>query len=229
MIDHEILIYALLGGILPAVLWLNFWLKEDRHQEPRKLILGSFLLGGASVFVALPIEHLFNEILPHYSLLALFAWASTEEAVKLLAAYFVALRTRFNDEPIDAMIYLLSSALGFSAIENTLFLLKPFSNGDFATGLATINLRFIGASLLHIICSVIIAIGIGFAFYKKPLTKKIVLGVSFLVSALLHTAFNNFIIKSEYSIFFIFSGVWIGLIAVIVILEKIKKIKKIYS
>lgn len=229
MIDHEILIYALLGGILPAILWLNFWLKEDRHQEPRKLIIGSFLFGGLSVFIALPIEHFFNGILPHYSFIALFSWAATEEMVKLLAAYFVALRTRFNDEPIDATIYLLSSALGFSAIENSLFLLKPFSSGEFIIGLTTMNLRFVGASLLHIVCSLIIAIGIGFAFYKKNWIKKIALLVSFLIATLLHTLFNNFIITSEYSIFFIFSGVWIGLIVVILILEKIKRIKKIYS
>lgn len=228
MLDYEIFIYALLGGILPAVLWLNFWLKEDRHQEPRKLIVGSFIFGGLSVFVALPIEHFFNGFLPHYSFLALFSWAATEEMVKLLAAYFVALKTRFNDEPIDATIYLLSSALGFSAIENTLFLLRPLSNGDIIAGITTINLRFIGASLLHIVCSLIIAIGIGFVFYKKPWIKKTVITFVFLLASLLHTIFNNFIIKSEYSIFFIFSAVWIGLIAVIVILEKIKRIKKIY-
>src|SRR3989344_2100149 len=48
---------ALLGGVLPALFWLWFWLREDRlHPEPRRIILECFVLGGAGAFLALVLE-----------------------------------------------------------------------------------------------------------------------------------------------------------------------------
>jgi RsiW-degrading membrane proteinase PrsW (M82 family) len=42
---------AILGGIGPAMLWLWFWLKEDRlHPEPKALLTRVFLFGGLAVF-----------------------------------------------------------------------------------------------------------------------------------------------------------------------------------
>ena len=35
LLDPKTLLYALLGGILPAVLWLWFWLKEDSKNRNR--------------------------------------------------------------------------------------------------------------------------------------------------------------------------------------------------
>jgi len=219
--------YALLGGIIPAVFWLKFWLREATHQEPRGLIFGTFLVGMFAVIIAVPLEQLVNNLFAHYSIVALTLWALIEELLKFGAAYFVALRTRFIDEPIDFTIYLITAALGFSALENMFFLITPLSNGSFAEGLVTINLRFVGATLLHVISSGVIGIALGYAFYKRDSIKKISLTVGILIAVILHTLFNSFIINSENNLLIIFSGVWIGLIAVILILEKIKKLKNI--
>lgn len=227
MLSHDILIYALLGGIVPAVFWLNFWLKEDAHQEPRHVILGTFLLGMVVVFLAIPLEHIVNLYVPDYTILTLFLWSAIEELVKFVAAYFVALRTRFNFEPIDSTIYMITAALGFAALENTLFLLGPLMDGDLVKGVVTINLRFIGATLLHVVCSGIIGMFLGFSFYKSKTSRKIFTVLGILLATVLHTMFNNFIIKSEHNILFIFAGVWVGLILVILLLEHIKKIKRI--
>lgn len=227
MLSHDILIYALLGGIIPAVFWLNFWLKEDNHQEPRHVILGTFLLGMVIVLLAIPLEHIVNLFVPNYTLLTLFLWSGIEELVKFMAAYFVALRTRFNCEPIDSTIYMITAALGFAALENTLFLLGPLMDGDLIKGVVTINLRFIGATLLHVICSGIVGVFLGFSFYKSKYARRIFSVIGLLTATILHTLFNNFIIKSEHNILFIFGGVWIGLIVVILVLEHIKKIKRI--
>lgn len=227
MESHEIVIYALLGGIIPAIIWLKFWLKEDGHQEPRKLILGSFLAGFVGVIIALVAEHFVQSFTEEYTLISLSLWALTEELVKFFGAYFVALRTRFVNEPVDAIIYLISSALGFSAFENTLFLLDPFTHGEIARGIATINLRFIGATLLHVVSTGVIGLAIGYAFYKTKFVQRIFLISSIVLATILHTLFNSFIIMSEQNIFVIFSGIWIGLVVVILTIDKIKRIKKI--
>jgi RsiW-degrading membrane proteinase PrsW (M82 family) len=52
--DFTIIAYALLSGILPALLWLWFWLKEDNlHPEPRSLLIGSFIAGMIVVVFAI--------------------------------------------------------------------------------------------------------------------------------------------------------------------------------
>lgn len=228
MLSYDIIIFALLGGILPTVFWLNFWLREDRHQEPRHIVFGSFLIGMIGVFFAIPLEHITNLYIPDFTVAALFCWAAIEELIKFLAAYIMALKTRFNDEPVDAAVYLITSALGFSALENVLFLLEPLADGDIAKGIATINLRFVGATLLHVVSSATIGVFIGMAFYKSKTTKKILTSIGIMIAIILHTMFNSFIIRSEHNILIIFSGVWIGLIVVILILEHIKRIKKIH-
>ena len=227
MLSGDIIAYALLGGIIPAVFWLKFWLRESTHQEPRRLILGSFLVGMLTVLIAIPLEQSVSTFFTNYSIVALSLWALIEEMLKFGAAYFVALRTRFVDEPIDATIYIITSALGFSAMENMFFLISPLSSGSIAEGLVTINLRFVGATLLHVISSGVIGIALGYAFYKKISTKRIAAIIGIIIAVTLHTLFNSFIINSEKNLLIIFSVVWIGLVAVILILEKIKKIKNI--
>ncbi len=51
--------YAFLGGLLPALLWLWFFLKEDsKRPEPRWIIVAAFLAGMVAVVLALPLEML---------------------------------------------------------------------------------------------------------------------------------------------------------------------------
>ncbi len=229
MLSHTVIIYALLGGIIPAIFWLNFWLKEDNHQEPRHVILGAFLLGMATIFIAIPLEHIVNLFFPNYTFVTLFLWASIEEVVKFGAAYMIAIRTRFNVEPIDATIYLITAALGFAAFENTLFLIGPLADGDITTGIISINLRFVGATLLHVISSGMIGVCTGLVFYKSKSIKHTMLGIGLLSAIVLHTLFNHFIMTKGDNLLIVFSGVWIGLIVVILALEHIKKIKRIHK
>src|SRR3989344_349346 len=115
---------ALLGGVLPAVFWLWFWLHEDRkHPEPKLRIYTTFAFGMAAVLLVLPVERfLFGILGSEIHIWTLLAWSAAEEIVKLFAAYFSALRYKVVDEPIDFLIYMVSTALGFSALENSLFL-----------------------------------------------------------------------------------------------------------
>jgi len=226
-LSPDILLYTLLGGIIPAVFWLKFWLRESTHQEPRGLIFGSFLGGMGVVFLALPIQGLVNIFFFDNNFLSITLWAFSEELLKFGAAYFIAIRTRFADEPIDATIYLITAALGFAALENIFFVSESFFQGNVLHGLVTLNHRFVGANLLHVISSGVIGISLGFAFYKSNFSKRIAGIIGLALATLLHTAFNSFIISNDQYMLVIFSAVWIGLIIVILILEQIKKVKHI--
>src|SRR6266403_362128 len=87
--------YSFLGGILPALVWLYFLLKEDaRCPEPRHMILLAMLAGMIAVPLVLPLEHLAITSLPSTEpspgLYVIIAWATIEETAKYaLAAVLV--------------------------------------------------------------------------------------------------------------------------------------------
>jgi RsiW-degrading membrane proteinase PrsW (M82 family) len=226
MSSFNAIFLSLLGGVLPALLWLWFWLKEDKlHPEPKSRILLVFIGGMASVFIVLPLEKfVFTAVLSSISILTVFLWAGIEEISKFITAYFTALRNKVVDEPIDAVIYMITAALGFSALENTLFIFNLVDKGDFIQSIMTGNSRFLGATLLHVASSAAIGVMVGLSYYKKPLAKKIFLFTGIVLSILLHTIFNLLIIKFENDLFFVFSGVWILIVLLIVLIEKVKKV-----
>lgn len=236
-ISYPILIAAL-GGIIPALIWLIFWLREDEHPEPRKIILVTFLFGMACVPLVLPFQYFVSKylggseelstIMASSALLAgliIFLWASVEEILKYIASHLIFIQRREIDEPMDWVIYMISTALGFSAAENALFLVSPLLEGDVVRSLATGNLRFIGATLLHVICSSVIGVFLAFAFYKSKHIKTLYRTLGILTAIFLHTAFNLFIIIDEHSTMTVFSFVWIATIILILLLEKIKRLK----
>ncbi len=217
---------SLMGGVLPALFWLWFWLKEDRlHPEPRSKIIIVFLCGMASVFLVLPIEKfIFTATLPGISLITVLLWAGTEELFKYAVAYWSALKYKEMDEPIDAVIYMITAALGFSALENALFLSNLIDLGLVSDSIITGNSRFLGATLLHIASSASVGVMIGLAYYKKSWLKKIFLFTGLGLAIALHTIFNLLIIKFGSDTFLVFTGVWILIIFLIVLLEKVKNI-----
>jgi RsiW-degrading membrane proteinase PrsW (M82 family) len=218
---------SLLGGVLPALLWLWFWLKEDKlHPEPKGRILLVFIGGMASVFIVLPIEKFFfTTAISSVYLLTILLWAGIEEISKYAVAYFTALRNKVTDEPIDAVIYMITAALGFSALENTLFIFNLVDDRQFLQSILTGNSRFLGATLLHVASSAAVGVMLGLSFYKKPYLRKIYLCTGIALAVILHTVFNLLIIKLENGLFFIFTGVWILIILLIVLIEKIKKVR----
>lgn len=218
---------SLFGGVLPALLWLWFWLKEDRlHPEPKARVAAVFLAGMVSVLFVLPVEKfIFTSIFSTISITTVILWAGTEEIFKYLSSYITALRGKDVDEPIDAVIYMITVALGFSALENALFLFNLIDVGLFPQSILTGNSRFIGATLLHVASSAVIGVLMGLSYYKKPLIKKIFLFTGIVSAVLLHTIFNLLIIKLQKDIFLVFTGVWVLIVLLIVLIEKVKKTK----
>ncbi|MDE2188471.1 MAG: PrsW family intramembrane metalloprotease, partial [Patescibacteria group bacterium] len=140
--NTTVIIYAFAAGILPAFLWLWFWLREDNlHPEPRLAIMLTFLIGMLSVAVAAYFEGI-STAFTNGQTQQYIVWAIIEELAKSIAVICIALFSSQIDEPIDFMIYFLTAALGFSALENSLFLLNPNTTNNFASFVAVGDFRF---------------------------------------------------------------------------------------
>lgn len=225
MITSYTLLYALLGGILPALLWLWFWLREDKARpEPRGLLLLSFAVGMVAVPLVLPFQKF--AAVSFSATTAIVLWAATEELFKFGGAYIAVLRRKTTDEPVDAVIYMITVALGFAALENTFFLLNPLTDGNIMESILTGNLRFLGATLLHTLSSATIGVAIALSFYKSKAIKSLYIVIGVILSIVLHTLFNLFIMKSNgEKTLIVFLFVWIGIILLILFFEKIKRIR----
>lgn len=220
------LIYSLLGGILPALVWLFFWLHEDSKQpEPNRLILKTFILGMVSVILVIPIQKWFGQFWPELIVVNLLVWALLEEVLKFFAGYFGGLHSVEDNEPIDPLIYMITAALGFVALENTLFLLEPLLGNDILSGIVTGNLRFVGAGLLHVISSAIIGVALSLSFYRSKRTKAFSLAMGAVLAVTFHTIFNTLIIiGGPHGITFAFALVWISAAILLLTFERIKSI-----
>jgi RsiW-degrading membrane proteinase PrsW (M82 family) len=222
----ETIVYALLAGILPSLLWLWFWLKEDNlHPEPRLIVFGSFLGGAAVVMVAIILEKFVADIVIDETTRYIL-WAAIEEVVKFMAVAVIAFSSKNMDEPIDAMIYCITAALGFAALENALFIFSPLSTGDVTRSIVTGNMRFIGATLVHIISSASIGFMLGLAFYKNIYIKSISIIAGVILAITLHSAFNLSIINTTATnTLKIFGWVWFAVVVLLVLFEEIKVVR----
>ncbi len=219
-------ILAFILGLIPALVWMWFWLKEDTHPEPAKMLTLSFLGGMLSVLIVLPLQKLVYTHVNGEDTLSFFLWASIEEICKFLFVYFIAIKNKSTDEPVDDIIYMIVGALGFVALENSFFLMEPLQNGDLASTIIHGNLRFVGASLLHTMSSATIGICMALSFYKTAGKRKLYTLCGIVIAIVLHTTFNLFIIReAEGNIFFIFGGVWVSIIVLLLMFEKVKHIK----
>jgi RsiW-degrading membrane proteinase PrsW (M82 family) len=226
MTDISIIIFSLVGGILPALIWLHFWLREDAyHPEPLYLIMSVFLAGAVSVILVVPFEEMVNNAYFGMNSVIILLWALIEEASKFLAAYFIALRGQEDNEPLDPMIYMIVAALGFVALENALFIRSEFIQGGAVNGILIGNLRFIGASLLHIVSSSVIGSALALNFYKSKKEKFLWFIFAVITAVLIHAAFNMALMSNnDLGMFTIFGAVWLGITALILMFEKVKTI-----
>ena len=65
MISLETALFAFLGGILPALVWLYFLIKEDtRCPEPRSIVMLALIAGMLAVPLVLPLERIAILMLP---------------------------------------------------------------------------------------------------------------------------------------------------------------------
>lgn len=217
---------ALGGGLFPAMFWVWFWLREDAARpEPYRLIAITFLAGMAVVPLALPLQKLALELYAGFLLAA--AWVAIEETLKYAAALVTVLWNKAVDEPIDYIVYMIVIALGFSALENALFIFNPLTDGAYIDSFVTGNFRFLGATLLHVLASGTIGIFLALAFRKRSATKLWYGTFGLFIAIVLHGLFNFFIMDaSGERILTVFLFVWIGVVVLFFMFEKIKSMAR---
>ncbi len=224
LVNTRTILYAILGGAMPAVLWLWFWLREEdpERSAPRGVIILSFILGSIMVMLAISLEK-FSLNFVNGSTEKIIVWASIEELLKLMGVAFILFGSNIVKKPIDYPMYFIACALGFAALENILYLLHPLYVSGTLVGILTGNLRFLGSTLLHAIASGMIGSALGLSFFIKQY-RSIYLIVGILCAIVLHSVFNFFIMKGSGENFLgVFGSLWVVTIINILIFEKLKR------
>ncbi|MFZ3015488.1 MAG: PrsW family glutamic-type intramembrane protease [Minisyncoccia bacterium] len=225
--DPKILALALLGGIVPSLFWLWFWLKENKERpEPKGLLTICFIIGMISVIFVLPIQKFIQANVDSHQL-QIISWATIEEIIKYIAVIVIVYRTKYINEPIDWAIFLITAALGFAALENTLFLIKPLSLNQATVSLLTGQLRFLGSTLLHAVSSGIVGIALGLSFNMKLPWRRISLFIGLVFAIALHSIFNFFIMENNGSNFLrVFAFLWVVTIIIMLLFEKLRRMNR---
>ena len=196
-----LLVLALVFGLLPGFAWLVFYLSEDPHPEPKRLIVLAFFAGIAFGFFAIVLEQiLYRRRGPvgrgGASVVSLLIFAFIEEATKFCAAYFAVGKSPVLDDPLDRMIYMIVAALGFATLENIgaiSNLPAAFSQTAFiASAFQTDSLRFVGATLFHSLTSAVVGYHWALGIARKKVGRNLAMG--FANATVLHALFNYLIL-----------------------------------
>ncbi|MEK7091510.1 MAG: PrsW family intramembrane metalloprotease [Patescibacteria group bacterium] len=234
-LTFAMIIYALIGGVVPVVVWLAFWLREDRNKpEPKSLLLEAFILGAIMVFPAYWLEGFFSSpsltgnlsgFFDHSS--PFFYLAMVEEFLKFIAIFAIIYRNHYFDEPIDALVYAITIALGFASMENALFLLNTLLTGETAAiFLFTGGLRFLGAAVLHAVCSGLVGAAWALTFYQRRPIKILAISFGLIIAIALHGLFNFLIIINDGQMMFsVFLSLWVMAMLLLYLFELTKRIK----
>jgi RsiW-degrading membrane proteinase PrsW (M82 family) len=124
------------------------------------------------------------------------------------------------------MIYAIAVALGFAALENTLFIMGPLSAGNLSLSITTGNMRFIGATLVHTVSSALIGFTLGWTFYRGIFIKVIAWAVGLAMAIAAHAAFNLAITGGGVmDTLKAFGWVWGAVVMLIVLFEEVKAVR----
>ncbi len=224
-IIHLILLIPV--GFLPGVIWLLYFLGEDKKRpEPKRMIIKTFAWGMMIALVAVIIEYILIELLGKsfyrpslfVAIIVFFLIvALTEEYLKYFVVKSTVLKRPEFDEPIDAMIYCIIAALGFASVEN-LIVIWGVSLRDIANPFGIMALRFIGATLLHALASGIVGYWLGVAmFSKKKLSfrsvkAKLLVTFGLVQAVIFHGLFNWTMERLQFGLVALLLGVMIVIV-----------------
>ncbi len=184
----------LIFALTPILFWMFFYFKKDLHPEPKRMILKVFFGGMlAACFVAV-FEIAGLKIITGKSLLfvlleSFLLVALVEEFAKYLVVKIYVFPSPELDEPIDVMLYMVISALGFAALENILLFFAvehPYTAG---VAFSFALLRFFGAVFLHTLTSGVFGFFIALSLCSAK-NKKMLYFIGFFIAIILHGFYN---------------------------------------
>ncbi|MEK7578707.1 MAG: PrsW family intramembrane metalloprotease [Patescibacteria group bacterium] len=223
--DPISLISVLILAVSPSLIWLFFYLKEDPHPEPRYWLFIIFLTGVALAPLVISLEMVLGKIFNFFidvslesGLLIFIIAPLVEETAKYGAVHLALNKNPVLDEPVDGMIYMIASALGFAAIENVFAIFSFVSVGApgyFNAAFNFISMRFISAVALHGLASGISGYYFAKFYFIKRDARLIIWGL--FLAAFFHGTYNFLIAKNNGSAYLILTGVVLGAAAGLVI------------
>lgn len=220
--------FLIIFALLPGIIWLLFYLRKDVHPEPNRMVLKIFFYGMLSALLAIFIELGFFLISSIVLLNIFIGVALVEEFLKYLVVKEKVLKSPEFDEPLDIMLYMIISALGFVTLENLLIFLSPktfvLNLGETFT---LAGFRFVSATFLHALCSGTLGYFLALGFFE---TKKrgLFLAAGFFIAIILH-GFYNFSIMEMTGYLRIILSIIIILGLAIFVSYGFKRLKKLKS
>lgn len=222
-------------GLAPSVIWLLFFLRKDSHPESNPTILKVFFYG---MLAALPVALIelgfaqelkkMNLAAPLFNIIYVFAGiAFTEEFFKYFVVRKKILKNPEFDEPVDVMLYMIISALGFAAIENLLILLPLLTPFKFFETFVVSSFRFVGATFLHALSSGTLGYFLAMSFFNQKNRGKLLIK-GLLISTLLHGLYNLSILEVDNGFRFLVPVIILLGLAIFISLS-FKKVKKLQS
>ncbi|MEX1014447.1 MAG: PrsW family glutamic-type intramembrane protease [Candidatus Paceibacterota bacterium] len=193
-------ILILISAVIPGIVWLIFFLKEDINPEPKRMLMKVFGIGAIVTFPVIALQVIFQGVFNYLAIPAIFLvlfFSFSEEFFKFFGAWLGVSDSKYFDEPIDAMIYMIVAAVGFATVENFLVLLNllSVSGSLYVSSIADVLiLRFVGATFLHIISSGIV--GFYWSRHKTEKNKKLIIWGIFSAT-LIHVFFNVLVVVFE--------------------------------
>ena len=224
---EKVWLYGLVAGIFPVIFWIIFWMKEDDDDmpEPKILVIKTFILGGLIAFVALAVQAIIIKFqIAKYGVASgVILFAFVEEFLKFFIVYKIALTTRFNNERMDPVLYMIIGALGFAAVENIFYLIDYINDLEYIKSMIDGSYRFIGSTLVHTISSAFIGLGCAAFYFKGRQVRFIALIIGLLAATLMHSIFN-FLVTSGNDFYkdIAFYGSWISIVFLLMIFEYLR-------
>jgi RsiW-degrading membrane proteinase PrsW (M82 family) len=184
----------LIFALTPVFIWMFFYYKKDLHPEPKHMILKVFILGMIAACLAAVFEMAVLKFFTVTSLLfavleSFLLIALVEEFIKWLVVRIYIYNNPVFDEPLDVMLYMAVSALGFAFLENIVLFFA--ADHPYAVGAAFsfALLRFFGAVFLHTLTSGTIGFFIALSFCSAK-NKKMLFFTGFFIAVVLHGFYN---------------------------------------
>lgn len=195
------LLLLILISPLPSLIWLYFLLRAEKEKEPKIKIFEIFCWGVNFAFFLILVLIFFSQKL----ILSDFLSPFVEEFVKFLPFYLFVRKSKFFNKPEDGIVYMVTSSLGFVAVENFLLSLSPSSSASSSVLFLFFLLRFLTGTYLHALSGATFGYFLSSFYFLEKKIWKVFLG--FLLAGFFHFFYNLLIEmeKVEILIFYLLS------------------------
>jgi RsiW-degrading membrane proteinase PrsW (M82 family) len=226
------LLFLITLAILPSIIWLLFYLRKDAHPESNPMILKVFFWGMLFTFPTLFTQLGFFELSLPLLINIFIGVALVEEFFKYLVVRLKVINSSELDEPLDIMLYMIISALGFAAVENIFKLLKSFLSlkAEFLEIIRTTAFIFITSTFLHALASAILGYFLALSFFETK-KRSFFFTTGLFLATFLHGLYNFAImeIKENQNIIFSFLVLLILAGSALFVSFGFKRLKKMKS